>query len=76
MKRKSSLMAFDQRLQLLEMEAAMQRASLAASITALAERRTLAWGATAARMGLRLLAVPRVHWLIFGSVLAKLRRKR
>ena len=30
----------------------------------------------AARMGLRLLAVPRVRWLIFGSVLAKLRRQR
>lgn len=76
MKRKHSRHAIDERLQLLEMEAAVQRASLAASMSALSERRTLVWGAAAARLGLRLLAVPRVRWLIFGSVLAKLRRKR
>jgi hypothetical protein len=34
------------------------------------------WGATAARLGMRLLAIPRVRWLIFGSVLAKLQRRR
>jgi hypothetical protein len=75
-KRKHTLRALEERLQLLEMEAAVQRASLAASVSALAERRTLVWGAAAARVGVRLLAVPRVRWLIFGSVLAKLRRRR
>jgi hypothetical protein len=75
-KRKHSLNAIEERLRLLEMEAAVQRASLAASVSVLAERRTLVWGATAARLGLRLLAIPRVRWLIFASVLAKLRRKR
>lgn len=76
MKRRQKLQAFEQRLQLLEMEAAVQRASLAASASAIAERRSLVWGTAAARFGLRLLAVPRVRWLILGSVLAKLRRKR
>jgi uncharacterized coiled-coil protein SlyX len=75
-KRQHALQAIDDRLQLLEMEAAVQRASIAASFAALTERRSLVWGAAAARFGLRLLAVPRVRWLIFGSVLAKLRRKR
>jgi uncharacterized coiled-coil protein SlyX len=76
MSHKASLAAFEERLQLLEMEAAMQRASIAAAAASLRERRSLVWGATAARLGMRLLAVPRVRWLIFGSVLAKLRRRR
>lgn len=76
MKRSHALQAIEERLQLLEMEAAVQRASVAASFTALSERRSVVWGTMAAKLGLRLLAVPRVRWLIFGSVLAKLRRQR
>jgi hypothetical protein len=76
MRRRSTLTALEERLQLLEMEAAVQRASIAASVASLSERRSLVWGATAARFGMRLLAIPRVRWLIFGSVLAKLRRGR
>jgi uncharacterized coiled-coil protein SlyX len=75
-KRHDALQAIEERLELLEMEAAVQRASIAASFAALGERRSLVWGATAAKLGLRLLAVPRVRWLIFGSVIAKLRRGR
>jgi hypothetical protein len=73
---RSSLATLEERLQLLEMEAAVQRASIAAGVASLSERRTLVWGATAAQLGMRLLAIPRVRWLIFGSVLAKLRRGR
>jgi hypothetical protein len=73
---KASLGALEERLQLLEMEAAVQRASIAAAVASVTERRSLVWGATAARLGMRLLAVPRVRWLILGSVLAKLRRRR
>jgi uncharacterized coiled-coil protein SlyX len=76
MSSRSSLAALEERLQLLEMEAAVQRASIAAAVASLSERRTLVWGATAARLGMRLLAIPRVRWLIFGSVLAKLQRRR
>ncbi len=73
---RASLAALEERLQLLEMEAAVQRASIAAAVATLNERRGLVWGATAARFGMRLLAIARLRWLIFGSVLAKLRRGR
>jgi hypothetical protein len=76
MRRKSPLAVLEDRLQLLEMEAAVQRASIAAAVASITERPSLVWGATAARLGMRLLAIPRVRWLIFGSVLAKLRRRR
>jgi hypothetical protein len=71
----SALAALEQRLQLLEMEAAVQRASIAVAVASVGERRSLVWGTTAARFGMRLLAIPRVRWLIFGTVLAKLRRR-
>jgi hypothetical protein len=65
----------EQRLRLLEAEAGVQRAGLAATLASLEKRRALAWGGKAATLGFRLLATPRVRWLIAANVLARLKRK-
>lgn len=64
-----------ERLQLLEVEAAVQRAALAATFVELQERGALAWGGRLAGWGFKLLAIPRVRWLITASVLSRLRRR-
>jgi hypothetical protein len=65
----------EERLRLLEMEASLQRASLAATFANLEKRRALAWGGKAATWGFRLLAQPRIRWLIATGLISKLRRK-
>lgn len=64
-----------ERLQLLEMEAGLQRAALAATFESWERRRALAWGGQAATWGLRILSNPRVRWLIAASVLSRLKRR-
>lgn len=76
MKRKESEKLARERLQLLEMEAALQRASLAATLAKLEKRRALAWGGQAASWGARLLATPRVRWLLAAGLFSRLKRKR
>jgi hypothetical protein len=66
----------EERLRLLEMEASLQRASLAVTLANLQQRRALAWGGKAASWGWRLLATPRVRWLIAANLLTRLKRKR
>jgi predicted phage gp36 major capsid-like protein len=70
------LREIDERLKLLELEASVQRVTLAATFVTWSERRSLVWGAAAAKIGVRLLTMPQLRWLIFGRVLAKLRRGR
>jgi hypothetical protein len=65
----------EQRLRLLEAEACIQRAELAATLAGLEKRRALAWSGKAATWGFRLLSMPRVRWLIAANVLARLKRK-
>jgi hypothetical protein len=65
-----------ERLQLLEMEAGLQRAALAATFASLEKRRALAWGGKVATWGFRLLATRNVRWLIAANVLSRLRRRR
>ena len=65
----------EERLKLLEAEADLQRASLAATFSSWEKRRALAWGGTLATWGLRALATPRVRWLIAASVLSRLKRR-
>jgi hypothetical protein len=65
-----------ERLQLLEMEAGLQRAALAATFASLEKRRALAWGGKVATWGFRLLATRKVRWLIAANVLSRLRRRR
>jgi hypothetical protein len=64
-----------QRLRLLEAEAGVQRAALAATLAGLEKRRALAWGGKVATLGFRLLSAPRVRWMIAAGVLARLKRK-
>jgi hypothetical protein len=65
-----------ERIQLLEMEASLQRAQLAVTLARWEKRRALAWGGTMARWGWRLLSAPRWRWLIATQLLARLKRRR
>jgi hypothetical protein len=65
----------EQRLRLLEVEAGVQRADLAATLAGLEKRRALAWGGKVATWGVRLFSQPRARWMIAASVLARLKRK-
>jgi hypothetical protein len=64
----------ERRRELLELEAEVQRAALAATFARLEQRRALSWVAGAGRTALRVLAMPRVRWLIIAAVLRRLRR--
>lgn len=64
------------RLQLLELEAAVQRATLDATFAELGRRRVLVVGSALGSGIVRLLSVPRIRWLLLASVLARLKRAR
>lgn len=68
--------SLDERERLLAIEAGLQRATLAATFQKWQERKLLAAGATLASWGWKLLAVPKVRWLVAASILAKLRSRR
>jgi hypothetical protein len=65
-----------QRLQVLEMEAAVQRATLAATFVQWEQRRTLNWVLAAAKMAGGLLAGPTTKWLLTALLLRVLRGAR
>jgi hypothetical protein len=65
----------EQRLQVLEMEAAVQRATLAATLGQWQQRRTLTWVMDAARMAGGVLAGPTARYLVT-AVLMRLLRGR
>lgn len=65
--------ALEERARLLELEADLQRAALAATFAQLQERRLLAIGSTLATWGWRLFAMPKIRWLVAATVLNKLR---
>jgi hypothetical protein len=65
-----------ERLRLLEMEALLQRTELAATCAKWESRRAMAWGATAAAWGMKLVAQPQLRWLIVTTLLARLRGRR
>ena len=64
------------RQELLELEADVQRAALAATFARLEQRRALAWATGAGRGALRVLAMPRVRWLLLAALLRRLRSRR
>ena len=68
--------AIERRLQLLELEAQLQRATLAATFAEWQDRRSLVWLTGAGRIALRMFATPRVRWLVLTTILRRLRRKR
>ena len=76
MKARDQQRMLDERARLLEIEAGLQRAALTATFANWHQRRLLTVGSTIASWSWRLLAVPRVRWLVAASVLARLRGRR
>jgi hypothetical protein len=65
-----------ERMRLLEVEAALQRVSLAATFEKWEKRKALVWGSALAKWGFRLVAQPRVGWLLATTIISSLKRKR
>lgn len=65
-----------ERLQLLELEASLQRSELADTFAKWEKRKALAWGARIAGWVFRLFAQPRIRWLVATTLLSRLRRHR
>jgi hypothetical protein len=63
------------RQELLELEAEVQRAALAARFARWEQRRALGWAADAGRTVFRVLSNPRIRWLLLAAVLRGLKRK-
>jgi hypothetical protein len=76
MKPRDKARLLDGRMQLLEVEAGLQRAALSATFAKWQERRLLAVGSTVATWGWRLLSVPKIRWMVAAAVLAKFRKRR
>jgi hypothetical protein len=76
MKAREKAQMLDGRMRLLEIEAGVQRAALAATFAKWQERRLLAVGSTIATWGWKLMSVPRIRWLVAATVLAKLKKRR
>ena len=65
----------EQRLQALEMEAAVQRATLAATLEQWQQRRTLTWVMEAARMAGGVLSGPTGRYMLTALLMRLLRRR-
>jgi hypothetical protein len=63
------------RLQVLEMEAAVQRVTLAATFAEWEQRRTLSWVFGAAKLAGGVLATPTVKWVLTGLLMRLIRRR-
>lgn len=64
-----------ERLALLEAEAGLQRAALAATFESWEKRRALAWGGKVATWGYRLLKTRTIRGLLTATVMSKLKRR-
>lgn len=76
MNAQEKLKRLDARERLLAMEADLQRAMLSTTLHRWQEHKLLTLGSTVASWGWRLLAVPKVRWLVAASVLSRLRGRR
>jgi len=72
---KAAARAIEERERLLVLEAGLQRAALAASFAKWEDKKLLAIGSTLITWGWKLLAVPRVRWLVAAALLSKLRKR-
>jgi hypothetical protein len=63
------------RRELLELQAHVQRVTLAATLAEWEQKRSLEWVAQLARLGVKVLKTPRMRWLLVATVLRRLRRK-
>lgn len=65
----------ERRQALLELEAEVQRASLAATFARWEQRKITAWAVEGGRVLLRALSSPRLRWLAAAALLRAFRRK-
>lgn len=63
------------RLKLLEVEAQLQRTTLASLLLEFEQRRSLAWLGTAAKVAGSALKAPSMRWMLVSTALRVLRRK-
>ena len=63
------------RRELLELQAHVQRVTLAATLAEWEKKRSLEWLGQLARLGVKVLSTPRMRWLMLATVLRRLRRK-
>jgi hypothetical protein len=66
----------ERRQELLELEAEVQRAALAATFARWERRRALGWAAGAGRTLFRVLANPRIRWVVLAALLRGFKRAR
>jgi hypothetical protein len=66
----------ERRQALLELEAEVQRAALAATFARWEQRRMIAWAAQGGRLLLRALSSPRIRWIAIAAALRAVGRKR
>jgi hypothetical protein len=64
------------RAELLELEAQVQRATLAATLKQWEQKKMLTYATGVGSVALSLLRVPKIRWLLLGSVIAKIRKKK
>jgi hypothetical protein len=63
------------RRELLELQAHVQRVTLAATLAEWEKKRALEWLGQLARLGVKVFSTPRMRWLMLAAVLRRLRRK-
>ena len=73
MKTSPAARALDERAKLLEIEADLQRSTLSATLHRWQDRRLLTAGSAIAGLAWKLLAAPKLRWLLVGTALARLR---
>jgi hypothetical protein len=64
------------RMELLELEAGVQRATLLATIAQWEQKRALSYASGVGSMAVKLLKIPRVRWMLLASLLTKLKTKK
>ena len=65
------------RQELLELEAELQRVTLAATLAHYEQMRVLSWASGAGRLAMRFFAAaPRMRWLLLGALWRKLMRHK
>jgi hypothetical protein len=63
------------RRQLLELQAHVQRLTLAATLAEWEQKRSLEWLAQLTRLGVKLMSTPRMRWFMLATLLRRLRRR-
>jgi hypothetical protein len=64
------------RAELLELEAEVQRATLAATLKQWEQQKTLAYATSLGSVAMTLLKVPQIRWLVMANVLKRFRKRK